>query len=189
MVRLQILPIILKEKKDTTFTEWKNGEILNTLFMTTRVGGDLIITSPAFKHEGLIPSKYTCEGEGINPPLNIQNIPEGSKTLALIIEDPDAPNGTFDHWVVWNIPPAGTIKENTIPGISGHNSAGKTGYLGPCPPSGSHRYYFNVFALNTSLDLMGGENKKKLQQAMESHILAKGTLMGRYQKTGKNNQV
>jgi Raf kinase inhibitor-like YbhB/YbcL family protein len=144
---------------------------------------DLIITSPAFEEGGNIPSKYTCDGEEINPPLNIANIPHGGQMLAVIVEDPDAPNGTFDHWLAWNIPRASTIGENTNPGISGTNSGGKTGYHGPCPPSGSHRYYFHVFALDAILDLGAGENKQRLLEAMQPHILAKGTLMGRYQRS------
>ena len=143
---------------------------------------NLIISSPAFNNEGNIPAKYTCEGEEINPPLKIDGIPEEAMTLALIIEDPDAPNSTFDHWLVWNIEPKITIGENTNPGISGNNSVGKTGYHGPCPPSGSHRYYFNVFALDKSLELAAGADKKALQEEMQSHIIAKGSIMGRYQK-------
>lgn len=143
---------------------------------------DLIISSPAFNNEGDIPAKYTCDGEEINPPLQIAEIPKEAITLALIVEDPDAPKGTFDHWLVWNIKPNSTIDENSIPGISGSNSAGKTGYHPPCPPSGSHRYYFNLFALDTSLDLPAHADKKALQNAMQSHIVAKGSIMGRYQR-------
>ncbi|HMK25909.1 MAG TPA: YbhB/YbcL family Raf kinase inhibitor-like protein [Chitinophagaceae bacterium] len=142
----------------------------------------LVIASAAFRHEGIIPSVYTCDGKGINPPLEIDHIPVETQTLAIIMEDPDAPNGTYDHWLLWNISPIYHIRENSIPGISGTNSAGKTGYHGPCPPSGSHRYYFYVFALDTKLDLEAGADKKALQEAMEPHILAKGILMGRYQR-------
>jgi Raf kinase inhibitor-like YbhB/YbcL family protein len=145
----------------------------------------LLISSPAFENEGDIPSKYTCDGEDINPQLTVDNIPENTKTLAIIVEDPDAPKGTFDHWLVWNVPPENIIEENRIPGISGTNGAGKTGYYGPCPPSGTHRYYFHVFALDSSLDLQGGIDKKTLQNAMDSHIVAKGTLMGHYKKGAK----
>ena len=144
----------------------------------------LIISSPAFRHEGDIPTKYTCEGEEINPPLQINEIPHGTQTLAIIMEDPDAPKATFDHWLVWNIPVENhLIRENSNPGISGMNSSGKTGYHGPCPPSGSHRYYFYVYALDRHLDIAPGESKHALLQEMEGHILAKGSLMGRYQKT------
>ena len=153
--------------------------------MTNNKPGDLIISSSAFKNEGVIPSKYTCDGEEINPPLNVENIPEGTQTLAIIVEDPDAPKGVFDHWLVWNIPPESIIEENRVPGISGKNGAGKTGYYGPCPPSGYHRYYFHVFALDNSLDLDGTSDKKALLAAMKPHVLAKGTLMGKYKKKGK----
>jgi Raf kinase inhibitor-like YbhB/YbcL family protein len=124
----------------------------------------LTITSPAFENDGIIPVKYTCDGEEINPELRIERLPEGTQYLALIVEDPDAPRGVYDHWVVWNIPSHTRIKENSSPGISGHNSAGKTGYHGPCPPSGSHRYIFSVFALDAALDLPVGSNKSKLLQ-------------------------
>ncbi|MEO8763622.1 MAG: YbhB/YbcL family Raf kinase inhibitor-like protein, partial [Ginsengibacter sp.] len=113
---------------------------------------------------------------------HIENIPGGTQALAIIVEDPDAPKGTFDHWLVWNIPPGKIVEENKIPGISGKNGAGKTGYHGPCPPSGYHRYYFNVFALDKRLDLPAGSDKNMLQEAMEPNLLAKGSLMGKYQK-------
>ena len=143
---------------------------------------DLQVQSVAFSHNGHIPPKYTCEGENINPSLEVNNVPEGTKSLALIMEDPDAPNGTFDHWIVWNISPNEAIAEQSIPGISGTNSFGKTGYGGPCPPSGSHRYFFKMFALDTELDLQAGSDKNALFEAMEEHILAQGELMGHYQK-------
>jgi len=147
----------------------------------------LIVSSPAFKHEGEIPQKYTCEGEEINPPLELSEIPHGTQSLALIMEDPDAPNGTFYHWIVWNIPPdEHKIPEHSNPGISGMNSGGKTGYHGPCPPDGSHRYYFHVYALDKELNIAAGESKASLTEEMEKHILAKGSLMGRYEKKGKS---
>lgn len=144
----------------------------------------LKISSTAFDHDGVIPSRYTCEGEEVNPPLQIDKIPAGTKTLAIIMEDPDAPNGTFDHWVVWNIPPTSLIGGDSVPGECGKNGSGKTGYYGPCPPSGEHRYYFYVYALDEELKLESGADKAALQQAMEGHILAEGVLMGRYQKHG-----
>jgi Raf kinase inhibitor-like YbhB/YbcL family protein len=142
----------------------------------------LVVSSEAFEHEGNIPSLYTSDGDAVNPPLEIEQIPEGTKTLVVIVEDPDAPGGVFDHWLTWNVAPVTKIKENSIPGISGINSAGKTGYHPPSPPSGEHRYYFHVFALDKILHIVAGEEKKALVAAMEGHILAKGTLMGRYQK-------
>ena len=120
--------------------------------MAKEENNDLVISSPAFENDGDIPSKYTCDGEEINPPLKIANIPGEAKTLALIVEDPDASKGVFDHWLVWNIEPTGNIAEDSVPGTVGINSFGNTGYGGPCPPSGSHRYYFRLFALDSNLN-------------------------------------
>jgi Raf kinase inhibitor-like YbhB/YbcL family protein len=144
----------------------------------------LTVRSLAFSEGGHIPKKYSCEGENINPPLLVSDVPEETQTLALIVEDPDAPRGTFYHWVVWNIPPNEPIDERRIPGISGQNSFGKTGYGGPCPPSGTHRYIFKVYALDTELDLRSEADKNALIQAMEGHIIAQGELMGKYHKSG-----
>jgi Raf kinase inhibitor-like YbhB/YbcL family protein len=155
------------------------------MFMATTTKNSLTVRSVAFSAGGHIPVKYSCEGEDINPPLEITGFPEGTKTLAIIVEDPDAPRGTFDHWLVWNIPPNEPIDENSVPGISGRNGFGKTGYGGPCPPSGSHRYFFRVYALDTKLDLPAGSDKKALQNAMKDHILASGELMAHYQKKGR----
>ena len=149
--------------------------------MTTKIR-KLDITSPAFGQGGSIPVKYTCDGEKISPPLHIAQIPDHTLSLVLIAEDPDTAKGTFDHWLVWNIEPAPVIKEGENPGISGINSAGKTGYHPPCPPDGRHRYYFFVYALNVLLDLQTDTRKPGLQKAMKKHILAKGELMGYYQK-------
>ena len=145
----------------------------------------LKITSNAFRDGGDIPAMYTCDGEDVNPSLIIEQIPHETQTLAIIVEDPDAPKGLYDHWLVWNIPPVRVLEENRIPGISGRNGAGKTGYHGPCPPSGTHRYYFYVFALDIDLDIETGSDKRKLQEAMQPHILAQGTLMGLYTKREK----
>jgi Raf kinase inhibitor-like YbhB/YbcL family protein len=142
----------------------------------------LTVRSTAFSHNGHIPPLYTCEGKNINPQLEIKNIPGDTRTIALIMEDPDAPSGVFDHWIVWNIPPADTILENSNPGISGTTSFGSIGYGGPCPPSGQHRYFIKVFALDDSLDLPAGSGKQELLAAMEGHILAAGELMGLYEK-------
>lgn len=150
--------------------------------MTSTQKAELIISSEAFEHNGLIPARYTCQGKEINPPLKIDNIPAAAKSLAIIAEDPDAPKGTFDHWVVWNIAVTNSISENTDAGLNGLNGSGKTGYHGPCPPSGTHRYYFKIFALDKMLDLQAGADKIALQEAIKMHVLAEGELMGRYKK-------
>ncbi len=152
--------------------------------MATTADITLNVISVAFSQGGHIPKKYSCEGEDINPPLKISGLPEETKTLAIIVEDPDAKHGTFDHWLVWNISPNEPIAENSVPGISGRNSFGKTGYGGPCPPSGSHRYFFKVYALDSRLDILSGSDKKTLQEAMQEHIIGYGELMARYSKSG-----
>ncbi|MGZ8551935.1 MAG: YbhB/YbcL family Raf kinase inhibitor-like protein [Chitinophagaceae bacterium] len=144
--------------------------------------GTLRVYSTVFSHNGHIPSEYTCDGKDINPPLEVSDYPGVTKTLALMMEDPDAPGGVFDHWLVWNISPNEPIAEQANPGISGTNDFGKTGYGGPCPPSGVHRYYFKVYALDTKLDLLPGADKTSLLEAMNGHILAEGEIMGLYQR-------
>jgi len=143
------------------------------------------LRSMAFSHNGHIPIKYSCEGEDINPPLEFVAVPEGAKSIALIMEDPDAPNGVFDHWITWNISPNEAIAEKTNPGISGRNSFGKTGYGGPCPPSGVHRYFFRAYALDIQLDLIAGAGKQDLLDAMSDHVIASAELMGQYSKKSK----
>jgi Raf kinase inhibitor-like YbhB/YbcL family protein len=143
---------------------------------------ELVIRSPAFENNKLMSSKYTCDGEDVNPPLNVEGIPEKTKSLALIVEDPDAPAGLWIHWLVWNIPPAGTIGEKSAIGNAGLNTAKKKGYHGPCPPSGTHRYFFKVYALDTMLNLGGLSEKEDLENAMQSHVLAQGELIGLYRR-------
>ena len=143
---------------------------------------ELEVTSPVFKHNGNIPSKYTCDGENVNPPLNIKGIPEGTKSLVLVVDDPDAPMGMWDHWVVWNIPPKEKIEENTVPGTEGINDFRKHSYGGPCPPSGTHRYFFKVYALDTMLALSPNSRKKDVEKAMTGHMLAKGEIIGLYRR-------
>lgn len=132
---------------------------------------ELTIKSPAFEHGKLIPKKYTCDGQDITPPLTIEGIPKEAKTLVLAVDDPDASSGTFDHWIVWNIPASTSkIGENTVPGTEGLNSARQQGYMGPCPPSGTHRYFFKVYALDTELSLGVNSRKKDVEKAMQNHI-------------------
>ncbi len=144
----------------------------------------LLITSSAFAANQYIPKKYSCEGSGVNPPLAIGNIPEGAKSLALIVDDPDAPMGTFDHWLAWNIAPVGSIAEHSVPGVQGLNGRGQSGYTGPCPPDEKpHRYFFKVYALDAQLSLPPNADKATLQHAMKGHVLAEGELIGLYKKT------
>jgi Raf kinase inhibitor-like YbhB/YbcL family protein len=142
----------------------------------------LKVGSPEFEHEGHIPAKYTCQGKNINPPLTITGLPKETISLAIIMDDPDAPGGVFDHWVIWNIRPTGLINENSLPGKTGRNSRDEYGYTGPCPPSGTHRYFFKVYALDTLLELDDDADKKMVEQALHDHVIAYGELMGLYQK-------
>ncbi len=144
------------------------------------------IISGAFENGGLIPSKYTCDGENINPPFLITNVPGDAKSLALIMDDPDATRGvTWDHWVMWNISPNTTnIAENSVPSgaVQGQNSWPKNEYDGPCPPQNSHRYFLKLYALDTMFDLPTSSGSAELVNAMQGHILAEAELMGKYQR-------
>ena len=141
---------------------------------------ELVVTSPSFGTNQKIPQKYTCDGDDINPELRIEQIPSEAKSFVLIVEDPDAPNGTFDHWIVFDIPIRNNIGENSIPGTEGLNSFGRHSYGGPCPPSGTHRYFFKVYALDAQLKLGSNTKKNDLHKAMQSHVLAEGELVGLY---------
>ncbi len=157
------------------------------------VGGkkmEIKITSPAFEDGGLIPAKYTCDGADISPPLQWDAVPEGTQSIALISDDPDAPVGTWVHWVLFNLP-ADTreLAENIPPDKTLANGArqgitdfGRIGYGGPCPPSGTHRYFFKIYALDTKIDLAAGARKRDLLKAMEGHILSQGQLIGKYRR-------
>lgn len=142
----------------------------------------LIVSSPEFSEDQVIPVKYTADGEGINPPLIIDDIPQRTQYMALIMDDPDAPKSTFTHWVLWDMPVAGSVRENTTHGVSGRNSLNKMGYTPPNPPAttGQHRYYFHIYALDGGLDLAPGADRVALEKAMKGHILASGSLMARY---------
>lgn len=145
----------------------------------------LTITSPAFAGGGVIPAKYTCDGADVSPPLVIGPVPAGTGSLALIMDDPDAPMGTWVHWVVWNIPPqAREIPENGLPsGASqGRNDWKRNSYGGPCPPSGTHRYLFRLYALDAPLNLGSSTTKADLARAMQGHVLAQGELMGTFHR-------
>ena len=151
---------------------------------------EIEITSQAFEEETMIPEKYTCDGIDVSPPLTWTSIPEGTKTLALICDDPDAPMGTWVHWVLFNLPASINELPESVPtdeelkngAKQGRNDFRRIGYGGPCPPGGTHRYYFKLYALDEELDLKTGVVKEELLKAMEGHILGKGQLMGRYKR-------
>lgn len=143
------------------------------------------IKSPAFEEGKEIPQVYTCQGKNINPPLEFYDIPESAKSLVLIMDDPDAPNGTFLHWLAWNISPnISKFDEGIVPKEieQGLNGAGKKGYLGPCPPSGTHRYFFKLYAINKKLSVYPGVTKKELEHEINNSLIEKAQLIGMYQK-------
>jgi len=163
---------------------WQNPEM---------VGGketQIKVKSTAFEEGGMIPKPHTCDGTDISPPLAWTGVPEATKSIALICDDPDAPMGTWVHWVVFNLPPDTKELPENVPSqkrlgngaIHGINDFRKIGYGGPCPPSGIHRYYFKVYALDTEINLKPGIKKGKLLKAMKGHILAEGQLMGKYSR-------
>ncbi|MFO7820953.1 MAG: YbhB/YbcL family Raf kinase inhibitor-like protein [Lentisphaeria bacterium] len=157
-------------------------------------GGDnmkqLQLTSSAFSEGEMIPAQFTCEGKDISPPLSWTGVPEEAESLALIVDDPDAPAGTWVHWVVYNIPTAMTELPENFPPVEkakngltqGMNDFKKIGYGGPCPPSGTHRYFFKVYALSEELNLDPGATKQELTDAMEGKVVAQGALMGKYSR-------
>jgi len=150
----------------------------------------ITITSSAFTEGGMIPRQYTCDGEDISPPLAWTGVPEGTKSIALICDDPDAPVGTWVHWVLFNIPPSTRDLPASVPpkealdngAKHGTNDFRKLGYGGPCPPGGTHRYYFKLYALDAEIPSEAGITKAQLLKEMEGHILAEGQLLGRYRR-------
>ncbi len=142
----------------------------------------LDVSSQAFNAGEMIPEKYTCDGMNINPALSIKFIPEEAKTLVIIVEDPDAPNGSCIHWLRWNIPVTHNIREKEVRGSGGLNSFNKYNYSGPCPSSGTHRYLFKVYALDAALTLPKITRKNKLEREMSEHIIAFGEIVGLYKK-------
>ena len=155
---------------------------------------EMILKTSAFQPQSNIPAQFTCEGQDQSPPLQWSDVPPGTQSLALIVDDPDAPSGTFTHWVLFNLPASVTELPQGLPpnqnlssgGIQGTNDFGKIGYGGPCPPAGSsHRYYFKLFALDTKLELKPGVKKAELERAMEGHIIAHAEMIGKYRRKGK----
>ena len=146
------------------------------------------ISSPAFPQNGVIPKKYTCEGEGAQPPLSISEVPDGTQALALIVDDPDAPVGLFTHWLVWNIEPDITNIEEDVSWESaeeGTNSGGQLSWMAPCPPAdtGVHHYRFQLFALNSPLDLREGAKRNEVEKAIEECEIARAELVGEYRNS------
>ncbi len=167
----------------------KNERIISS---TASPMSTLTITSPQFANNGSIPARYTCDGEQVSPPLSISGAPEGTKSLALIMEDPDVPkqlkpDGMFDHWVLFNIPPeTSAIPSGGTVGVAGANGAGKNAYTGPCPPPqyepSTHRYFFKLYALDTDLALSAGASKADVEKVMQGHILGEAQLVGTYKR-------
>jgi Raf kinase inhibitor-like YbhB/YbcL family protein len=148
-------------------------------------GAKMKVSSPAFQEGGTISEKFSKNGQNANPELRIEGTPAEAKSLVLIVDDPDAPVGLFTHWLVWNIDPKTTeIAEQSVPkgAVQGTNDFPGSGYDGPQPPSGTHRYYFKIFALDRTLDLKSGAKRRELDAAMHGHVIAQGELMGRYSK-------
>lgn len=145
------------------------------------------ITSSAFINNQFIPAKYTCDGENKNPPLQISGVPEQAQNLVLIVDDPDAPAGDWVHWTVWNLNPdtkaifeGGSLPAGTVEGMT---DFGRSGYGGPCPHAGLHRYFFKLYALDSTLDIPRSSTKKELEQAMEGHIITQTQIIGLYSRS------
>ena len=162
--------------------------VLITLGKEGAAMSELKLSSTAFQNNGFIPSKYTCDGRDINPPLVIENVPPGTKSLALIVDDPDAPMGTWVHWVSWNIAhDVKEIKENDSPrgATTGLNDFKRQSYGGPCPPSGTHRYFFKLYALDTALALPSGAKKADVEKAIKGHVISQAQIIGLYKRSGR----
>jgi len=168
----------------------RNGE--NDMARTTAASdvATIRVMSSAFGEGGPIPQRYTCDGEEISPPLSWESVPEGTQSIVLIADDPDAPRGTFVHWVLYDLPADARELPEDMPrdkilsngARQGISDGGDFGYMGPCPPSGTHRYFFKVYAIDTRVDLPPGKHKADLLKAMEGHILAQGQTMGTYRR-------
>jgi len=168
----------------------KPAALMLALFLVGAGGEKMELKSVAFETGALIPGEYTCDGEDISPPLNWSDPPAGTKSFALISDDPDAPVGTWVHWVIWNIPASvrsldeNLLKKDSLPNGArqGTTDFRRVGYGGPCPPSGTHRYFFKLYALDTMLNLPSSTTKKDLERAMQQHILGQAELMGKYRR-------
>lgn len=146
----------------------------------------MLLASSVFEHNSFIPHRYTCDGEDINPPLIVSDVPANAKSLALLVDDPDAPAGDWVHWLVWNIDPSlKEIPEKSVPvgSVQGITDFGKSGWGGPCPPTGTHRYFFKLFALDQELDLSPNSRKAEFLKAIDGHVLSKSELIGLYKRS------
>ena len=175
---------------------WADGKISDNEFVAgiqylikvniikVSVGSLVKLSSDAFENNGMIPKTYTCDGEDVSPTLKITSVSSKAKSLALIMDDPDASGGTFTHWIVWNIPPTKSefTKGENLQTPQGKTDFGSAGYGGPCPPSGTHRYFFKLYALDSSLELKAGATRKELETAMANHIIEQATLVGKYSR-------
>jgi len=185
-----LLPILVLLFSCSCHSAKQNGTTTNADTGRTKNNMALAISSTAFSNGGMIPSRYTCDGANISPPLQWSGLPAGTKTVALIVDDPDAPAKTWVHWVVYDLPANTTqLPENIKPqenlaggGKQGTNDFKKIGYGGPCPPSGTHRYFFKLYAVDIQTSLGPGATKDELLKTMESHVLAQGELVGKYKR-------
>lgn len=170
-----------RDTNDNNKNEKENNEIINNQKDNMQ---KLTLTSRAFGNNGKIPSKHTCDGEGISPALQIDGVNENAKSFVLIMDDPDAPSGVWDHWIKFNIPVSiKEIKEGSEPeGVSGIGTSGNKEYFGPCPPDKEHRYFFKLYSLDAELDLKEGVTKKEVEKAMDEHILQRTELVGVYER-------
>lgn len=160
-------PLMFRERRHELYSNISNYKYLK-------------LESEAFIPGGMIPSRYTCDGKNINPPINIFSFPENAKSLAIIVDDPDGISGNFCHWALWNLPITDRIEEGEHRGIPGRNDFGFYKYNGPCPPVGTHRYYFKVYALDSVLELPSSAGKVELEKAMRNHVVGFGFLVGKY---------
>ena len=186
MNKIIVIGIVLVLVLIAVFVFVRSGQKVDESKLTSNSKiSTMMLSSEAFSDNSEIPVKYSCDGQKINPPLKISNAPANAQSLALIIEDPDAPGGTFIHWTMWNIKPNATfIAEGAVPegAVQGLNSADKVGYTPMCPPSGIHHYHFKVFALGTTLNLASGSKFADVVKAMEGHIIDQASLVGLYKR-------
>jgi Raf kinase inhibitor-like YbhB/YbcL family protein len=167
-----------------------SGQNSTSASTTQTTGGSIKLTSTAFKEGEPIPRQYTCDGVNVSPSLEWSGVPKSAKTLVIFADDPDAPAGTWVHWVLYNLPADNIGMVENLPatdelragGFQGKNDFGKIGYGGPCPPSGTHRYFFKIYALDSELPLKAGATKAEVEKAMEGHVVTQGQLMGTYRR-------